>query len=292
MSSFTSEAIRTLIDYVTVVDEEGDHKIGYKYPFNACEILISENGFIYDRLLDSFRPDDHSMSEDYSGRKESKVSSKYKDDHSDEDSDSSSDKQEGDEEKQETDKEDKEENFQEVNAYQELQEEVKKVTENINKLEINSTIKTVDAVNSNVSAEKVNEISTSNTQPGSEETSQEEAAAHIKNEDIQASASANLTKNEDVHQNENNTTVPVQKKESSENEDKKENPQTGEEIQTPAEASHEQEHQGAVTHHKKVHSTTEDILIKEDNDADFFEMSDDNLKDSSKKDEGQVYLTK
>ena len=32
---------------------DDDLKIGHKYPFNACEILCSENSFIIDEILDN-----------------------------------------------------------------------------------------------------------------------------------------------------------------------------------------------------------------------------------------------
>ena len=40
---FTNEKIKKLIDYSTKLPSSNDHNIGYKYPFNATEILCSEN---------------------------------------------------------------------------------------------------------------------------------------------------------------------------------------------------------------------------------------------------------
>ena len=39
---FTSEKIKKLIDYSTKIPSKDEHNIGYKYPFNATEILCSE----------------------------------------------------------------------------------------------------------------------------------------------------------------------------------------------------------------------------------------------------------
>ena len=39
----TDEKIRKLIDYSTKLPKSSQHNIGYKYPFNATEILCSEN---------------------------------------------------------------------------------------------------------------------------------------------------------------------------------------------------------------------------------------------------------
>lgn len=71
-----------MIDYVTLVDEEGDPKIGYRYPFNACEILCCENAFIYDKLMEAFHiqeGEDSESSESEQEDKEHKKSSTSKD---------------------------------------------------------------------------------------------------------------------------------------------------------------------------------------------------------------------
>lgn len=51
--SFTNDVIRKLIDYATKMPIEDDLKIGHKYPFNACEILCSENEFIVDKIFEN-----------------------------------------------------------------------------------------------------------------------------------------------------------------------------------------------------------------------------------------------
>ena len=40
---FTNDKIQKLIDYSTRYPVSSEHNIGYKYPFNATEILCSEN---------------------------------------------------------------------------------------------------------------------------------------------------------------------------------------------------------------------------------------------------------
>jgi hypothetical protein len=75
--SFSGEVIRKLIDYATKMPLSDDIKIGFKFPFNACEILCSENSFILDRLLEVIKVELDEGS------------------HSDSDSNSNDDEQEG-----------------------------------------------------------------------------------------------------------------------------------------------------------------------------------------------------
>ena len=48
----TSEKIKKLIDYSTKFPSQDEHNIGYKYPFNATEILCSENTNIQNVLME------------------------------------------------------------------------------------------------------------------------------------------------------------------------------------------------------------------------------------------------
>ena len=50
---FTSENIKKLLDYVTIMPETDDHNTGHKFPFNACEILQSDNSFILEKIFES-----------------------------------------------------------------------------------------------------------------------------------------------------------------------------------------------------------------------------------------------
>jgi hypothetical protein len=76
--------MKNLIDYVIKMPESDDHNVGYKFPFNACEILQSENGFILDKIFESV---EHIEVEEGSKRKLSNVSNEaYRDDHSMDDS--------------------------------------------------------------------------------------------------------------------------------------------------------------------------------------------------------------
>ena len=49
---FTSEKVKKLIDYSTKFPSEDEHNIGYKYPFNATEILCSENTNLQNVLME------------------------------------------------------------------------------------------------------------------------------------------------------------------------------------------------------------------------------------------------
>ena len=51
LNFFTNEQIKKLIDYSTKMPLSNDHKIGYKYPFNATEILCSENANFQKKLM-------------------------------------------------------------------------------------------------------------------------------------------------------------------------------------------------------------------------------------------------
>ena len=54
-SFFSNENIRKLIDYATKMPRSDDKKIGYKYPFNATELLCSDNIGIMERFMNEFR---------------------------------------------------------------------------------------------------------------------------------------------------------------------------------------------------------------------------------------------
>ena len=51
ISFFTKEKIQKLIDYSTKFPSEDNHNVGYKYPFNATEILCSENLSFQKKLM-------------------------------------------------------------------------------------------------------------------------------------------------------------------------------------------------------------------------------------------------
>ena len=63
---FSNEVIRKLIDYSTKMPSEDEFKKGHKYPFNATEILCSNNKDILDRFLNEIKisEDDDSESEE------------------------------------------------------------------------------------------------------------------------------------------------------------------------------------------------------------------------------------
>ena len=47
----TDKAIRQLIDYATRIPKSDDKNVGYKYPFNATEILCCENKSVIERIM-------------------------------------------------------------------------------------------------------------------------------------------------------------------------------------------------------------------------------------------------
>lgn len=53
-----------LIDYIIKEPLSDDQNIGHKYPFNASEILVSENGFFIDKYYEGLRNDDMKEAED------------------------------------------------------------------------------------------------------------------------------------------------------------------------------------------------------------------------------------
>jgi hypothetical protein len=51
--SITKEKLRKLIDYISIEPKnENEHKLGYKFPYFASEILASENVFIIDKFFE------------------------------------------------------------------------------------------------------------------------------------------------------------------------------------------------------------------------------------------------
>ena len=49
----TNEIMKKLIDYTTKIPKEDNQKIGYKFPFNASEILCSNNMNILNKFFES-----------------------------------------------------------------------------------------------------------------------------------------------------------------------------------------------------------------------------------------------
>ncbi len=50
--SLSNEHLFRLIDFITKEPVSNEHKIGYKFPFTACEILASENSQILDKIFE------------------------------------------------------------------------------------------------------------------------------------------------------------------------------------------------------------------------------------------------
>jgi hypothetical protein len=50
--SLSNEHLFKLIDFITKEPVSNEHKIGYKFPFTACEILASDNSQILDKIFE------------------------------------------------------------------------------------------------------------------------------------------------------------------------------------------------------------------------------------------------
>ena len=51
----STSAIRKLIDYATKMPKSDDKNVGYKYPFNATEILCCDNNAVMERIMNEVR---------------------------------------------------------------------------------------------------------------------------------------------------------------------------------------------------------------------------------------------
>jgi hypothetical protein len=69
IQSFTPEVIRRLIDICTTMPEEDTMQEGHKFPFNACELLCSENNFIADKLAGVIKVDSEDSDSDSESEK-------------------------------------------------------------------------------------------------------------------------------------------------------------------------------------------------------------------------------
>ena len=70
----STEAIRKLIDYSTKMPKSDDKNVGYKYPFNATEILCCDNNAVMERIMHELKMggDDSDDEEDEKEEKEEK----------------------------------------------------------------------------------------------------------------------------------------------------------------------------------------------------------------------------
>ena len=60
----TNKAIRQLIDYATKIPKSDDKNVGYKYPFNATEILCCENKSVIERIMNEKKMGERSDEEE------------------------------------------------------------------------------------------------------------------------------------------------------------------------------------------------------------------------------------
>ena len=61
INMLSTEAIRKLIDYSTKMPKSNDKNVGFKYPFNATEILCCDNNKVMERIMHELK-----MGGDYS----------------------------------------------------------------------------------------------------------------------------------------------------------------------------------------------------------------------------------
>ena len=104
INMLSTDAIRKLIDYATKMPKSDEKNIGYKYPFNATEILCCDNNAIMEKIMNEIR-----MGED-----------------SDEEED---EKEEGEKENKEEDNSDEEKKKEENEEYIEVKEDENKQQE-------------------------------------------------------------------------------------------------------------------------------------------------------------------
>ena len=60
----STSAIRKLIDYATKMPKSDDKNVGYKYPFNATEILCCDNNAVMERIMNEMRMGEDSDDEE------------------------------------------------------------------------------------------------------------------------------------------------------------------------------------------------------------------------------------
>ena len=106
----TNKAIRQLIDYATKIPKSDDKNVGYKYPFNATEILCCENKSVIERIMTEKKKGEPSEEEE-------------------DEKDEKDEKEEGEKEKSGGDNVDDEKNDEENEEFIEVKEEENKEPE-------------------------------------------------------------------------------------------------------------------------------------------------------------------
>ena len=83
INMLSNAAIRQLIDYATKMPKSDEKNIGYKYPFNATEILCCDNNAVMERIMNEMRMGEDS--DDEEDEKEEAEKEKQEEDNSDDD---------------------------------------------------------------------------------------------------------------------------------------------------------------------------------------------------------------
>ena len=72
----SSEAIRKLIDYSTKMPKSDDKNIGYKYPFNATEILCCDNSAVIEKVMHEIKMGGNDSDDSEDGKEEGEKDNK------------------------------------------------------------------------------------------------------------------------------------------------------------------------------------------------------------------------
>ena len=64
INMLSNEAIRKLIDYATKMPKSDERNVGYKYPFNATEILCCDNNAVMEKIMNEIRMGEDSDDEE------------------------------------------------------------------------------------------------------------------------------------------------------------------------------------------------------------------------------------
>ncbi len=80
VSFLTNQNMKKLIDYVTKMPNEDDQKIGHKFPFNASEILCSNNMKIINKYFNEKNESEKSENDEEKNEDESKIEESENDD--------------------------------------------------------------------------------------------------------------------------------------------------------------------------------------------------------------------
>ena len=76
INMLSTEAIRKLIDYSTKMPKSDDKNIGYKYPFNATEILCCDNNAVMEKIMHELKMEGDDSDDSEDGKEEGEKDNK------------------------------------------------------------------------------------------------------------------------------------------------------------------------------------------------------------------------